>query len=587
MVAQALMKTILSIKTITLLTLCLMFTLLTSTANASQLVAEVDRNQVGEKESLNLTIILNERSLLSSPDFSVLDKDFHVTNTSKSSQINSIQGTMTSITTWRLGLIPKRTGQLTIPAISYGNLSTDAIQIKVDATTQQPSFKNRNQAIYVESSIDSASIYVQAQLLYTIKIFFLDEYNLENGNLTEPSLQDAIINKLGEDKKYDKFIDGKRYNVYEKIYAIFPQSSGNFTIPPISFEAIVSESNTRQGFFGSRGRKRVKRRSEEVQLQVKPIPSEFPSSNWLPAPELTLEERWSPERKQFKVGEPITRTLTITARGLPPSMLPNLGLAELDQLKTYPDKPQLLESDSAHYTLSQRIESNAIIPTKEGDVVLPEVSLYWWNTSTDTLERASIPKQRITIEPGESTANNAPNTSQASPELIQAKQQLELELKALTQQLNLWQIATAALVLITLALISAIIYLLRTKRHSTSLEENISTESNTPWRPVALDLKHLLTEIDNNDPEAIKNALIQWADNYFQHGAINSLGDIKQHTQDIDLIKSITRLEMKIYASTTVSNWNAKEIAEAIQNMTTSSAAQNSQSKDLPGLYPI
>jgi len=558
--------------------------------HAATLVATVDRNIVSEQESLELTIRADEHSFLSGPDFSPIEKDFHIAGSNQSSSLQIINSNMISITQWKLTLIPKRTGKLRIPAISFGKLESKPINIEVKNSTQKTFTNKKKQAIFLEASIDNGSLYVQAQLLYTVKLFHQTN-NITDWSITEPSLNNAIIQELGKAKQYSKFVDGVQYSVLERNYAIFPQSSGYFEIPAIAFAGVVSDQNTRQRFGFSRGRK-VSRSSEKIQITVKPIPKKYPNQTWLPAKNLSVKETWSPQHKHFKVGEPSTRTITATVDGLPSSMLPSFELPKLEKLKTYPDKPRLEDDYSGHSTLSQRIESNAIIPTHKGNLDLPEVAIYWWNTNTDTLERSVIKKQRINIEPGEAQQQTSAGASNApiNGDIALANQQLTLEFETLKSSLMIWKAATAILLLAVLLLIASIIYLARQKTQPAQTNPEVDTDPTAPSTALLIAPKkaqqQLLLHTQANDPEAIKGALIPWAKSCFNDPSINSLGEIKERTGHTPLIKAITRLEKKIYSSSAVTNWSGEEIAAAINNLSFKDLSTGSINDKLPGLYP-
>ena len=590
MVAQALMTTNYKyhprvsplLRNITLMALLLV----SFASHSATLVATVDRNIVSEQESLELTIQADEHSFLSGPDFSPIEKDFHIAGSNQSSSLQIINSNMISITQWKLTLIPKRSGKLSIPAINFGKLKSNPINIEVKNSAQKTFTNKKKQTIFLEASIDNNSLYVQAQLLYTVKLFHQTN-NITDWSITEPSLNNAIIQELGKAKQYSKFVDGIQYSVLERNYAIFPQSSGYFEIPAIVFGGVVSNQNTRQRFGFSRGRK-VSRSSEKIQITVKAIPKEYPNQTWLPAKKLSLKETWSPQHKQFKVGEPSTRTITATVDGLPSSMLPSFELPKFEKLKTYPDKPKLEDDYSGYSTLSQRIESDAIIPTQEGNLDLPEVAIYWWNTTTDTLERSIIKKQRIDIEPGEVLQQTSSGAASApiNADIALANQQLKLEFETLKSSLVIWKAATAILLLAVLLLIASLIYLTRQKRQPAQTNQEIDTDPTIQLPPLKKAQQQLLIQTQANDPEAIKSALIPWAKSCFNDPSINSLGEIKERTEHTPLIKAISRLEKKIYSSNTVANWSGEEIAAAINNLPFKDLSTGSINGKLPGLYP-
>ena len=559
--------------------------LLTSAASAAVLSASADRLSITVDESLVLTVQLDEQSFLNSPDFSVLEKDFQIVDNSQSSRINMINGSMTSLTQWNLTLIPKKVGKLTIPAITMGSLKTNPITINVNPASRSRSTSANNEIIFLESSVDKTSVYVQAQLTYIIKLFYRTE-NITDWTLSEPSLADAIVKELGEPKQYHEYVDGVRYGVLERRYAIFPQSDGILTIPPIAFNGVVANQNTRLRFNFSRG-KRVIKRSQEVVVSVKPIPDNYPNQPWLPAKNLTLTESWSPKQKAFKVGEPSTRTITITATGLGSAMIPPLPAINNQNLKAYPDQPSLEDDTSTDQLIGKRTESSAIIPTKAGDLNLPKLSIYWWNTETDQLEKSSLEQQNAIIQAGENISANIQTTTATGTGVDQeALTKLEQQVNQLEESLITWKIIGAVLLLLIAALTATIIILFR-KQQTANLPLEISEEDPLDQlMPLSKAKAELIKKIETSNPSAIKTALIHWARSYYKNPKINSLGEIKELTESRDFIKSITRLEKNLYAKTSVNNWDARDIGQAIKELPKIPKFKFGNGKELPSLYP-
>ena len=59
--------------------------------------------------------------------------------------------------------------------------------------------------------------------------------------LYEPEISgvETLIEIAGDDKNYESVINGKTYDVIERVYALFPQVSGELLINPIRFEARI------------------------------------------------------------------------------------------------------------------------------------------------------------------------------------------------------------------------------------------------------------------------------------------------------------------------------------------------------------
>lgn len=104
-------------------------------ALAQTLQASVNRNPVPEGEAFILTLKLeNGQDNSLSPDLKPLEKDFSVYSVSNSSQINIINGVRSDTRQWDIGLIANKTGEVSIPAIKLGTLSSQPIVMKIIST---------------------------------------------------------------------------------------------------------------------------------------------------------------------------------------------------------------------------------------------------------------------------------------------------------------------------------------------------------------------------------------------------------------------------------------------------------------------
>ncbi|HUH57011.1 MAG TPA: BatD family protein, partial [Pseudomonadales bacterium] len=98
---------------------------------AAEFTASVDRTKIGEQDTVTLKLRLNEQVYRGQPDLSVLEEDFRIQGQQRSQQLSFVNGKSESFTEWNIGLLPRRTGTLTIPALSFKGESTQPIIIEV------------------------------------------------------------------------------------------------------------------------------------------------------------------------------------------------------------------------------------------------------------------------------------------------------------------------------------------------------------------------------------------------------------------------------------------------------------------------
>ncbi len=369
------------------------------------LQAYVDQNPVPANQSFTLT--LQSDGAGGSPDLAGLKKDFDVLNQSQSSTFQDVNGATSQQIQWQISLMARRPGHLVIPSISVGSQKSPPIALTV--TTGARSSGGQPKGLFLDVQADPRNPYVQAQVHYTVRLYHAVDLG-SGATLSEPSLASggAIVERLGKAREYETTRNGIRYDVVERDYALYPQRSGKLVIPPVVFDGDVVEGGG--GFFGldpfNASTHYLRVRSPAVTLDVRPQPPGFRGGEWLPARSLRLEQRWSQSPSTFTVGQPITRTLTVTANGLTAAQLPGLE-APIPGLKEYPDQPRLQDEKDSQGVTGVRRETVAMIPTHAGRTTLPEVEVPWWNTVADRMETARIPEQTLMVAP-------APGTS-ASP----------------------------------------------------------------------------------------------------------------------------------------------------------------------------
>ena len=382
------------------LALLLACSLLAAAPSATAAVrAEVDRLTVDLNESFMLEVIVDSNTDLE-PDLSVLDVDFYRGQVSQLSNTSIYNGEIRRSRTWTIALMPKRTGLLTIPPIVIGTEQSEPVNINV----REPSNEPPGEAdVFITSEVDRTEGYVQAQILYRIKIY--RAVATRQPALREPTISGAevLVEVAGDEKSYDAVLNGKAYNVVERVIAIFPQESGDIEISPAQFEARVLR--------GGRitGRKVFQSETHTIKvLPTPPAPADYPDAAWLPATAVELREEWSREPDRIDAGEPVTRRVVVDAIGQIETQIPAVELPEVDGMNVYADKPELTRRIEAAGIRGIREDQYAMIGVRGGDIELPRLAVPWWNTETLEWEVATLPARTIRVNAPEQVVTNTP-----------------------------------------------------------------------------------------------------------------------------------------------------------------------------------
>lgn len=583
--------------------LCLAACLLLPAVANANVTAQVDRNTINEGDTFTLTLTVSN-SNHAQPDLSPLHRDFDVLGTSQNSMIQIINGSISSNQTWTITLSPKRTGKLNIPPITVGNTASNALSVTVlPASASSGGGTNQAADVFLDVSVKPAhKSYVQQQLLYTVRLYYADP--LSQGTLSVPSLDNAVIQKLGKDRYFSTERDGRQYQVIERRYAIFPQQSGKLVIPAVVFDGQVQTpsaqtGNTFNSFFNNFNppTRHMHLRSRKLELQIAVQPTNYQGNNWLPAQQIKLTEAWSPTNPQFRVGEPITRSIIIHAKGLSSSQLPNLHMPPQAGLKLYPDQPQTHDQADGDTLDATRIQKIAMIPTRVGDLSLPAIHLTWWNTKTHKQQTSSLPAETIHVLPGAGTANtiNAPATPvkqhiAAAPVQTKPARKAPAALKSMptgapAQYLPSNRIWIFLTILFAGAwLITLLLWWRRRKQKPAPPASPVIKAMHTSPQQCS---KQVRLACQQHDPQAVKTALLDWAKAQWPETPPLSLGALAKQVHNAALADAITNLERNLY-TTPGTAWRADNLLSQFDSYLKQSNQHNSADTKavLAPLYP-
>lgn len=572
----------LSLKLLALLTLLAMSQVTYALTNVT---ATIDANPVVSNESIVLTVIADDSVERDSLDTSPLLKDFILARTEVSSQTSMINFKTTRTTTWQIVLIPRKAGNLIIPPLTIDGHQSQAINLQV---VDQGSTANSTQQkdIFVTAELSANDIYVQQLLTLTVKLHI--GIQLQRGSLTEPSLTNATIEQIGKDSESDGIVKGKRYRIIERTYAITPEKSGELTLNTPMFSGdVMVQSTRRSGFLSFGETKPINILGEKLSLTVRPIPESYPidaTSSWLPSELLTLHQEWQPDSSQsesaFKVGEPITRTITLTAAGLGKAQLPKIVMNAPAGLKIYPDQAELHSNLTKERLISQKRQNFALVASQAGEYTLPPITIAWWNTVTNKYQQAILPEKTITVLTNAdlpqlgtvkqtTTKSNLSETPLITKEPVPLIQPLVIEKASYLQWLflGLW-------IITLLAWMCHIVYLKRNNAHNK--QNNESKKINNHYLA-------LMAACKQNNAEQALSSILPWLNNMSaqdDNGEIFTLAAAIKQVDNKEFTFAINDVQQHLYGKQAKEHkWTGEGLLKVVQHINTSGSLTNTSNK--------
>jgi hypothetical protein len=509
----------------------------------AELSATANRTVLDSNETLQLRVRLDAQAFRSEPDFSPLQKDFEILSNNRQQQYSSVNGKAESYTDWNLTLMPKRTGIILIPSLKYKKQISNAVEITVRAASASGASTAGKQPIYTETLVDKSAVYIQEQIILTHRLY--TSVQLRDYSLSELDIPDAIVQRLG-DTQFQKVINGRNYLVLEVSYAIFPQSSGKLNIPALRFGAFESTSRSQFGAFASRGN-RVFRDTQAKTIDIMARPAHVPADEWMPSSNVELTEQWSDDLNNLSVGEPITRTIRISAQGLTGAQILPLTIAPSSQYKLYPDQPQLDQQVSSNGLLATRTESLALVPNQAGEITLPAIEMRWWDTVNQRMQTASL--SGITVQVSASaTINNAP--------VVPNNQLLTMEpLNLNAEAAKVENTAPSMLVKLSLAfnalLLAAIAALVAGRRRQQTATQASSEVQTSALLNLKQQLKAIEMQAKQNNLMGMRDAILSWGQCLFAETPPTTLKQLSTLLDDTELQEQFAQLDRQLYKGKT------------------------------------
>jgi len=522
----------------------LYFGILMISANLSlaEVSAWVDNNPVVVGEMFRLHIEAKNVDDPQEPDLSEI-RGLQILNRSVQNQTSIVGTSITRTVNWTYVMLAPSSGNYRIPALQVGSEKTIPIALKAEESSQSPN----NQIVRLEVDVSPNEVYPQQQVLVRVRIIRTGA-QLENESLTPFELAGTQIEKVNQ-RSFRKVKNGKRQLITEISYVLLPEKSGTILLPQLSYQGNEIRGGNSQGNFGNFGNfgnifqqrgRRIFSNSEAQTIQVKALPVGF-KGWWLPAAKLELEEQWLPNPPEFRVGEPITRTLTVNAYGVFGNQIPELSFELPEKMKAYADQPSIETVKTQEGLKGTRVEKWAIIPGQAGKLELPEISVAWWDVQKDEIRTSVFPARIIEVFPATVDFPAAPVTQETAIETKKTAVVVTQEPVLADQQVGFWK--ALAIVFAILWCATLLLWFFLKKNNTASgiiKEEEIKRNKELALRSAT---KKVEKALSSGEAETVQTALLKWADSVWSENppqGIEQIGErIPQLKNGIKTLNSV------------------------------------------------
>ncbi|MEW8195304.1 MAG: BatD family protein [Candidatus Thiodiazotropha sp.] len=573
--------------------LLIILLLLLSSSVEAKVAARLSSNATGLDQPVRLTL-QSEGEQEMTPDLSGLERLFEIVGRSTQQSISIINGKMSAKRSLTLTQLPRQTGSLEIPPIRSGNASTAALVLEVAERSQDDTEANGEQVL-VELSLNKSRAYIEEEVILTLKLFQAPGIRAESLDTPQPSLPDTQL-KLLHEERYPSELDGIQFNVIERKYAVFAYQSGNLKIGGVKYRGRTAANRLfsflNDPFSVPQQEARIFRsESNQVELEVMPIPDSFTGDRWLPAKNLQIVESGLGQQTPILAGKPLVRRIMVLADGLTSAQLPNIEQTLPSGIKLYEERPQLKETPTRTGIGSSRQINMTLIATEPGQYDLPAIEIPWWNTETNHQESASLAAVSLNITPNPGSATGLHQQQQT----LQSKRDKAVQDDTGEANTTDYQPAAAATAhrvhwLVWLFATAWILTLLAwwysrrddpdQPRQSIPAAEDEKDEPGK--RAIAKALQRLEQAYADSDAPAARTAWLAWAKLQWPETPPQNLTRLAARC-DRAVSEAVRSLERTLYSPTEETGWTAYEIRQLIQQM----QQERSSDKHPEGLVPL
>ncbi len=197
-------------------------------------------------------------------------------------------------------------------------------------------------------------------------------------------------------------VGGKTRSGQRQRYVIIPQRVGDLTIPPLTITLAVAIDG---------------KPSDLIKIQTEPVAMAvvFPEGaegleQIITTDKLSVRETYGGNLEGLKVGDAVTRKVTVKAENTFALALPQVEFKSVKGTRLYPAQPKLSDKVNRGRYSAERSDAATYVLQSEGRVTLPEIRVQWWNPDSNAIEQSLLPSVSFAVatnpdHAGPTTAN--------------------------------------------------------------------------------------------------------------------------------------------------------------------------------------
>lgn len=403
-----------------------------------------------------------------------------------------------------------------------------AASAQVPVTTQEPT---EPKPAMIRSSLDpDTGVYVGQKVRLYIDVM-TNAWFAKAPQYPELRIPHAICLELSQfGTNYSERIQGETYAIQRKEYVIYPQRAERYTIPSLTVNIVYArpgESSVE-----------VTLTTPSLEFEAR-IPEQAQGVDYfVSTPRLEVREQYDRAFEDMKVGDAVTRSITMTADDSVGMMLPPIEFGKIESMAVYPKAPKTENTSNRGQYTGTRIESATYVMEAEGEYVLPEIKIFWFDLSSQELRVETLERVEFTV------AENP--DLEAEMLAFLEEEEIEVEEEAPSIQKN--QIDVKALLYLALAIfiVAAALWiflfpLIKKFRAWWKQKKLLKAESEETY------FRYFRNACRRGDAHQVMQSLLNWLDKAYPGPGTATVEEFVQLADDPELQALATGLKEELY----------------------------------------
>lgn len=360
----------------------------------------------------------------------------------------------------------------------------------------------------------------------------------------------ALILQLSKfNINFTEQIAGETWAVQRKEYIVYPQRAGTYSVPALDVEISYAIPGK------SPGKAILKSPSLAFTTQMPPGAEKV--GYFVNTPGLTVKDIFNKELQDLRVGDSLKRTITMVAEDSVGMLLPALRFDRIDGIAVYQEPPQVSDQVSRWESTGMRVESVTYLFEKEGEYLLPDITLFWWDPQESELKKEILSALKLNVAPNPELAAESIVT-ETKPDTVEAKEkEYEANLKILHISL-----------LVAGILLMVLLIRLFIPRVARRVMQRLKKKKQLRWHSEQAYFRRFRQACRSNENLEIFKRLMSWLDCIYDDSSAVTLDRLVADGHDPALQSQVNGLKTELFGKNpddqTGSQWSPRLLSKHV-----------------------